>query len=45
MPIFTVDYAFDPENVAWVCETSRALGFVPFLGNRALGRYVEPWRQ
>ena len=42
VPIFTVDYALDPENVAWVYETSRALGFVPFVGNRALDRYVEP---
>lgn len=40
--IFTVDYALDPENVAWVYETSRALGFVPFAGSRALDRYVEP---
>jgi uncharacterized protein (TIGR01370 family) len=42
MPIFTVDYALDPETVAWVYETSRALGFVPFVSNRALDRYVEP---
>jgi cysteinyl-tRNA synthetase len=40
--IFTVDYALQPENVTWVYETSRALGFVPFVGNRALDRYVEP---
>jgi len=40
--IFTVDYALDPENVAWVHETSRALGFIPFVSNRALDRYVEP---
>ena len=33
-PIFTVDYALDPENVAWVYETSRALDC-----------YVEPWGQ
>jgi endo-alpha-1,4-polygalactosaminidase (GH114 family) len=38
----TVDYALDPENVAWVYETSRELGFMPFVGNRALDRYVEP---
>jgi len=41
-PIFTVDYALEPENVAWVYETSRALGFVPFVSSRALDRYVEP---
>jgi cysteinyl-tRNA synthetase len=40
--IFTVDYALEPDNVAWVYETSRALGFVPFASNRALDRYVEP---
>lgn len=39
--IFTVDYALRPENVTWVYETSRALGFVPFVSNRALDRYVE----
>jgi len=40
--IFTVDYALEPENVAWVYEASRALGFVPFANNRGLDRYVEP---
>jgi cysteinyl-tRNA synthetase len=42
IPIFTVDYALDPENIAWIYETSRTLGFVPFVSNRALDRYVEP---
>jgi cysteinyl-tRNA synthetase len=40
--IFSVDYALEPENVSWVYETSRGLGFVPFVGNRTLDRYVEP---
>jgi cysteinyl-tRNA synthetase len=40
--IFTVDYALDPENVTWVYQTSRALGFVPFVSNRGLDRYVDP---
>ena len=40
--VFTVDYALEPDNVAWVCETSRSLGFVPFASNRGLDRYVEP---
>ena len=40
-PIFTVDYALQPDNVAWVYQTSRSLGFVPFVGNRALDRFVE----
>ena len=39
---FTVDYPLEPENVAWAYETSRKLGFVPFVGNRVLDRYVEP---
>ena len=42
LTIFTVDYALEPQNIAWVSETSRALGFVPFVGNRMLDRYVEP---
>jgi cysteinyl-tRNA synthetase len=40
--IFTVDYALELDNVAWVYETSRALGFVPFVSSRALDRYVAP---
>jgi cysteinyl-tRNA synthetase len=42
LTIFTVDYALDPENVAWVYETSRGLGFTPFVSSRALDRFVEP---
>ncbi len=41
--IFTVDYALDPVNVAWIHETSRARGFVSFVGSRALDVYVEPF--
>jgi uncharacterized protein (TIGR01370 family) len=40
--IFTVDYALDPENVAWVYQTARSFGFVPFAGSRALDQYLEP---
>jgi uncharacterized protein (TIGR01370 family) len=40
--ILTVDYALQPENVAWVAETSRSLGFVPFVSSRALDRTVDP---
>ncbi len=39
--IFTVDYALEAENIEWIYETSRAHGFVPFVGGRALDRYVE----
>lgn len=38
--IFTVDYALEPANVAWVYERSRELGFVPFVGSRALDGYL-----
>ncbi len=41
--IFTVDYALEPANVRWVYCTSRGLGFIPFVGSRALDRYVEPY--
>ena len=41
--IFTVDYALKSENIAWVYNMSRALGFVSFVSNRALDRYIEPW--
>lgn len=40
--VLTVDYALEPENVAWVYETSRGMGFIPFVSNRGLDRYVEP---
>lgn len=40
--IFTVDYALEPENITWVYENSRALGFIPFVGNRALDSYIDP---
>jgi cysteinyl-tRNA synthetase len=41
--VFTVDYALDPDNVAWVYQQARSLGFIPFVSNRALDRYVEPF--
>jgi len=42
LPVLTVDYASDPENVAFVLETSRAHGFVPFVGSRFLDEYIPP---
>jgi cysteinyl-tRNA synthetase len=42
LKIFTVDYAIIPTNIDYVVRTSRSLGFVPFVSNRALDRYVEP---
>ena len=40
--IFTVDYAVEPSNVAWVYERSRGLGFIPFVGTRFLDQFVDP---
>jgi cysteinyl-tRNA synthetase len=42
LPIFTVDYALEPDNVAWVYATARAYGFVPFVGSRGLDRFMAP---
>ncbi len=42
IPVFTVDYALESENVAWVYRTSRELGFIPFVGNRGLDMYLDP---
>jgi endo-alpha-1,4-polygalactosaminidase (GH114 family) len=44
LPIFTVDYALDPDNIRWTYETSTGLGFVPFVGNRALDEFIEPYQ-
>lgn len=41
--IFTVDYAVQPENIAWVYETARGYGFVPFVSTRALDVYLPPY--
>ena len=42
LSVFTVDYALEPENVAWVYQTARAMGFVPFVGSRALDSFTPP---
>lgn len=41
--ILTVDYALEPDNVAAAYERSRARGFVPFVGPRALDRFLPPY--
>jgi cysteinyl-tRNA synthetase len=41
--VFTVDYALDPENIAWVYREARSLGFIPFVSNRALDLYMDPF--
>jgi uncharacterized protein (TIGR01370 family) len=43
LPILTVDYALEPDNIAWVYATSREFGFIPFVSNRGLDQYIEPW--
>ncbi len=41
--IFTIDYAVEQDNIAWIYETSRDLGLIPFVSNRSLNQYVEPY--
>lgn len=36
LPVFTVDYALDPEHVAFVAAQSRRRGYVPYAGPRWL---------
>jgi cysteinyl-tRNA synthetase len=43
IPVFTVDYALDPDNVGWVYDTARDLGFIPFVGPRGLDQFLQPW--
>jgi cysteinyl-tRNA synthetase len=40
--VLTVDYAAQPDNVAFVYRTSRSLGYVPFVTSRALDQYLPP---
>ena len=42
IPIFTVDYAVDTDNIDFVYRISRDLGFVPFVSNRFLDQYIDP---
>mgnify|MGYP002640278078 FL=1 len=42
IPVFTVDYALIPENIAWTYAISRERGFIPFVGNRALDKFIVP---
>jgi cysteinyl-tRNA synthetase len=41
--VFTVDYALEPDTVAWIYREARSRGFIPFVSSRALDRYVEPY--
>lgn len=42
LTIFTVDYALESDNIDWVYQTSRDLGFIPFVSNRYLDQFVPP---
>jgi cysteinyl-tRNA synthetase len=41
--VFTIDYALEEENIAWVYRTARQLGFIPLVSNRGLNQFVEPY--
>jgi len=43
LPVFTVDYALLPENIAWAHDISRSLGYKPFVGERNLSTYIPPY--
>lgn len=43
LSIFTVDYALERGNIAWVYREARRLGFIPFVSSRALDRYLAPY--
>ena len=40
-PVFTVDYALRPQNVAAAREASRRFGFIPFVGARNLNTIID----
>ncbi len=40
--VFTVDYALDADDIAWVTDMARRQGFIPFVGSRALDRFQVP---
>jgi cysteinyl-tRNA synthetase len=40
--VLTVDYTVEPDNVARVYQASRALGYIPYVGPRALDRFLPP---
>ena len=41
LTIFTIDYALEPENIEWIYQTARGLGFIPFVSNRNLDQFVD----
>lgn len=43
MVVFTVDYALEDENIAWVYQSARQYGFIPLVSSRGLDTLVEPY--
>ena len=43
LPIFTVDYALEPANIAEVYMLAGDYGFIPFVGSRALDQFIVPY--
>ena len=41
IPVFTVDYAVQQDNIDAVYTNSKNLGYIPFVGERALANYIE----
>jgi cysteinyl-tRNA synthetase len=41
LPVFTIDYAREPDNIARAAATSRAFGLVPFVSRTPLDRLPE----
>ncbi|MBB4286038.1 endo alpha-1,4 polygalactosaminidase [Roseospira goensis] len=34
IPVFTIDYATEPDTIRWIADTARALGYTPFVTTR-----------
>lgn len=43
IPVFTVDYALEQDNIDDVYESSLGLGYTPFTSSRGLDTYVAPY--
>ncbi len=41
IPVFTVDYAVQQNNIDSVYMDSKALGYIPFVGQRALANFIS----
>jgi len=41
VPVFTIDYAVQQNNIEWIYNESRGFDYIPFVGQRALANYIE----